>query len=235
MTRIINVTSARGGVGTSSIALNLAAQLAELGQRVCLLDAEPNAPTIATRLGLQPGRNLRHLALEGLPLERILIHDCHGIDVLPGAAGHDWMAEPAGTGQQRLAAALRKLGGYDWLLIDSVAGSDPAGLCFALASPELVVTLTPERLTEAYALLKLLAMHCYSGSISVVVNRSSDQANAAQACNSLGEPARRHLDMLLTLLGGVREDRAMQGGLLQAPSLLSYTPESPAARDVAAM
>jgi flagellar biosynthesis protein FlhG len=235
MTRIITVTSAAGGVGTSSIALNLAAQLARLGQRVCLLDAEPGAPVIAARLGLQPSRNLRHLVLDALPLEEVLIRGCQGIDVLPGAAGHDWIADP--KGRQRLAAALSRLDAYDWLLIDSVAGAKAAGLSFALASPELVVTLTPRpaRLAEAYALLKLLAMHRYTGRISIVVNRSANEDTARQACERLSEPVRRHLDMPLTLLGGVREDRLVQDGVVPEPSLLRYAPDSPAARDVAAL
>jgi flagellar biosynthesis protein FlhG len=237
MTRIVTVTSARGGVGTTSIALNLAAQLGQLGLRVCLLDGDVTAPSIATRLGLNPQHNLTDLFDSSLALDQVLVHECHGIDLLPGAADGGWIKTPDAEGAQRLASVIRELDAYDWIVVDSVAGVDGRGLCFALASPELIVTVTPEaeRLSEAYALLKLLTCRHYTGSVSVVFNRSGPGEAVEGAFARLRDAAHQCLDMPLQLLGSVQDHAAVQHGVLDSLSLLSYTPDSPAAEDFAAL
>lgn len=56
--RLILVAGGKGGVGTSTVALNLAVTLAQLGQRVVLVDADPAAADITARLGLLPDHGI---------------------------------------------------------------------------------------------------------------------------------------------------------------------------------
>jgi len=231
MTRTIALTSARGGVGTTSIALNLAAQLAQRGQRVCLLDAVPG------NRGTTGGGDLRDLAVNGAPLDAVLNRTGYGFDILPAQDSAVWPGELDPAQRQRLVTSLAGLEVYDFVVIDALGGVDPALLCLVLASPEVILTVTPQpaRLSEGYALLKLLAERRYPGGVSLLVNRSGHQAGAERAYDSFREAAHRHLQRRVSLLGVVREDPAMQRGVVPQASLLSYTPESPAAQDIAGL
>lgn len=237
MPRIIAVTSARGGVGTSSIALNLAAQLAERGQRVCLLDGERVDTAVGGGGDLQPGDTPPDLAAARARLDAPLIRDGHSFDILQVQAGAARLDELEPAHRQRLAASLAGLEGYDFVLIDAIGGADPGQLGLVLASPEVILTVTPQphHLSDGYALLKLLAARGYPGGVSLLINRSGHHASAERAYDNFRAAAHRQLDRRVPLLGVVHEDPGMQRGVVAQASLLSYRPESPAAQDLAAL
>ena len=74
MARVITVTSASAGVGKTVICVNLAAQLARRGKRVCLLDSGSGAANASVSLGLEPRRNLKDLSHSGAMLDEVLIY-----------------------------------------------------------------------------------------------------------------------------------------------------------------
>ena len=231
MTRLIAVTSARGGVGTTSIALNLAAQLAQRGQRVCLLDAARGGPAVGSEDAVRD-RGAAETGLDALP-----IRDRHGFDIFPGQLNAARPAVLDPVHRQHLATSLAELERYDYVLIDAIGGVDPRLLGLVLACPEVILTVTPQprHLSEGYALLKLLTARGYRGSVSLLVNRSENPASAERACTSFRAAAQQHLDRRVPLLGMVREDSSMQGGVATPGALLSSQPESRAAQDLAAL
>jgi flagellar biosynthesis protein FlhG len=237
MTRLIAVTSARGGVGTTSIALNLAAQLAQRGQRVCLLDAARGGRAFAGEDAVPPGGAVRDRDAPETGLDALLVRDRHGFDILPGQlnAARAQVLDP--VHRQRFAASLAELERYEYVLIDAIGGVDPRLLGLVLASPEAILAVTPQprHLSEGYALLKLLTARGYRGAVSLLVNRSENPATAERACTSFRAAAQQHLERRVPLLGIVREDCAMQGGVVTPAALLSSPPESRAAQDLAAL
>jgi len=232
MTRLIAVTSARGGVGTTSIALNLAAQLAQRGQRVCLLTT-----AVGGERDLPPGSPVRRQEATGVPFHALLIRDGHGFDILSGPVSATRLGTADPADRQRLAASLAELERYDFVLIDAIGGVDPRLLGLVLASPEVILTVTPQplHLLEGYALLKLLTARGYPGEVSLLVNCSAHPAAAERAYTRFSAAAHRHLDRQLSLFGVVREDLAMHHDVMAQAALLSYLPTSPAAQDLAAL
>jgi len=83
MTRIITVTSGKAGVGKTSVVINLAVQLAQRGQRVCLLDADSGAASTAQLLELKPRYTLTDLVMSGVALNKVLIRNYLGFDLVP--------------------------------------------------------------------------------------------------------------------------------------------------------
>ncbi len=233
MTRLIAVSSARGGVGTTSIALNLAAQLAQRGQRVCLLDSARVGRALGSEDDVPPGGAARVREAPETPLDALLIRDRHNFDILPGQLSG---ALDPGR-RQRIATSLTEFERYDFVLIDAIGGVDPRLLSLVLASPEVILTVTPQprHLSDGYALLKLLTAHGYGGAVSLLVNRSGHPAAAERAWTSFRAAARQHLNRRVPLLGAVSEDSAMHGGVVTQASPLSYQPGSPAAQDVASL
>lgn len=211
MARVITVTSGTAGVGKTSICINLAAQLARCGQRVCLLDADGGEAYTGLLPGHAPRYTLKDLLLTGVALDDVLIRNSTGIDIVPGSPDADGKVPLAPVQLHQLAVSLGQLEHYDFVLIDSSTSTARNVLSFAQTSPEVVLVITPGpiSLPNAYSLLKLLSSGAPSRRINVVVNRSIYQKIGMYSYSSFREVASVYLGMDLSLLGVVGEDQDM--------------------------
>jgi flagellar biosynthesis protein FlhG len=237
MARIITVTSGAAGVGKTSICVNLAAQLARRGERVCLLDADGQGTNVSVALGLEPRHTLEDLVLSDVALEDVLVRNCLGFDILPGSARGDWLDVLTADQLQCLANAIRQLNGYDLVLIDCPPGTTHSGLAFALASAELllVITAQPESHDAAYALLKRLHAEHADARIHVVLNQARNHTLGSLSYDEFQEVAGFYLGVQLPLLGLVDEDDAVRRAVGQPQALVEQDSETAAARDVAGL
>ena len=89
----IAVTSGKGGVGKSNIAVNLAVALAERGLRICLLDLDLGLANADLLMNLRSARNLGHVIEGEASLEDIMLEGPGGVHVIPGASGLARLAE----------------------------------------------------------------------------------------------------------------------------------------------
>ena len=238
MARVITVTSGTAGVGKTSICVTLAAQLARRGQRVCLLDADGGTANAGLSLGLEPRHTLKDLILYGVALDEVLIRNCQGFELVPGSPGTDWIEELTSEQLHHLAAALRQLDDYDFVLIDSSTSTARNVLSFAPISPEVILVITPApiSLPDAYSLLKLLSSEYPSKHIQVIVNRSTNHIIGRYSYSSFRELAKFYLGMQLPLLGVVSEDKDMQAVLhqqQQSPDIADS--QAVAARDIGSL
>jgi len=199
MTRIITITGSRDGVGKTTLTTGLAKFLAGRGQRVCLLAllADSDLRTMA-------GATLSD-RLSGAGGE-LAVCTPEGFDLVLGG-GRNWLRDLSGEQMGGVADVLQTLGDYDFLLIDAGADTEQNQLAFSLASPELLVVITPdkEHLSDTYGLLKLLYAEQYDGRISVVVNKSENHTVGRHAYDKLREVTSYYLDLQLPLAGLVGE------------------------------
>jgi len=237
MARIITVTSAVAGVGKTSICVNLAAQLARRGERVCLLDADGQGTNVGVALGVEARHTLEDLVLSEVALEDVLVRHCLGFDLLPGRARGDWLDVLTADQLQRLVSVIRRLDGYDVVLIDCPSGTTHSGLAFALASAELllVITAKPDSHDAAYSLLKRLHAEHADARIHVVLNRARNHTLGSLSYDEFQEVAGFYLGMHLPLLGLVDEDDAVGRALQRRQALLQLDAETAAARDIAGL
>ena len=237
MTRFVSITSGKGGVGKTSIAVNLALQLAQRGKRVCLIDADWGLANVSVMLRLRPQHTLEDVIVSGLSLDEVMLRNIQGVDIIPGSSGSERMAQLSAEQIGRLASAMQSLGGYDFVLIDSSSGIARNVLALSLASPEVLMVITPEptSMTDAYALLKLLYAEHYEGRVHVVVNHSRNHSVGRHTYDKFREVVEFYLKLRLPLLGLVQEDARMQKAVLRQEALSSHNPESAAARDIGSL
>ena len=230
MARVITVTSGTAGVGKTSICINLAAQLARCGQRVCLLDADGGEAYTGLSPGHAPRHTLKDLLLYGMALDDVLIRSSQGVDIVPGSPDADGTVALTPAQLHQLTVSLGQLDDYDFVLIDSSTSTARNALSFAQASPEVVLVINPApiSLPNAYSLLRLLSSGAPSRRINVVVNKSVYQKIGRYSYSSFRAVANFYLGMDLSLLGVVGEDRDMaaSGQALVAGS------QAPVARDI---
>ena len=237
MARIIGISSGKGGVGKTSISVNLALQLARQGQRVCLFDADLGLANVNILLGLQPRHTLADVIEGRVALRDIVIQGQDGIDIIPGSSGIERMADLEADQMQDLVSSFAGLDDYDWILLDTSSGINRNVLCFSLSAPELllVVNTEPTSLTDAYALLKILYHNEYAGTVRVVVNQCKSLAAGELTYDKFRKAVRLYLERDIPLLGAIPQDAGMPESVTAQQALVVRDPDSRAARRIQQM
>ncbi len=232
MPRVITITSGKGGVGKTSISLNLALELASRKQRVCLFDADLGLANINILTGIQPENDLESVIDGSLALGDIVIKDFQGIDIIPGSSGVERMADLTREEAGRLIRSFLGLGEYDYFIFDTSAGISSQVLSFCMASHEILLVITPEptSLTDAYALLKVLSRKRYPSTVNVVVNQVKQANNAKQAYGQLRDTVNRFLSIKLSPLGIVARDKHIPMAVIAQTPFLKLFPDSTASK-----
>src|SRR4051812_35510527 len=156
---VIAVTSGKGGVGKSNVAVNLAIQFAAAGKKVVLLDADLGLANADVLCNLDLPANLSHVIARKKELREVMIPAPGGFRLIGGASGLARMADLSDADRQRLVLALGELEqAVDIILIDTGAGISPNVLTFTRAADHVLVVTTPEptAMTDAYAVIKVI-------------------------------------------------------------------------------
>lgn len=221
--RIIAITSGKGGVGKSSIAVNLGITLARYGRRVCILDADTGLANVNILLGLRPGKSLEHVLSGECPIEDIIMQGPHGLCVIPGASGISECVNLDPTRQRRLVNELARIEkDFDYLLLDTAAGISETTLDFLSAAQQVLLVITPEptSLTDAFSLLKL-ALRRHPVECQIVVNMAVNFNEARSVFQRFEGAIRKYLDVDVNFLGFIQRDESMRSAVaLQHPVAL---------------
>ncbi len=238
-TRVISITSGKGGVGKTNLAVNLALAAQELGQRTLVFDADLGLANIDIVLGVLPQYNLTHVLRGDKSIREVI---CRGPKDLPIIAGGSGVAELVNLAEWQLAKFINGLNELedlaDLILIDTGAGLSHTVMSFLYAASEVIVVTTPEptSITDAYAIVKLLSRR-KDCQVRVLVNRAQGQWEAEATYEKLSKAAGRFLGFSISFLGWLPEDPTVaQAVKRQKAFFLEYAdgPAAMAVRHVAA-
>lgn len=227
MTRTIVITSGKGGVGKTNLAVNSGLELASRHFKTCLLDADLGLANANILLGIHPERNLDDFLFADTPLKEIIVKTEYGLDLIPGSSGIEKTANLPPHIITRLIKELSELTGYDFFLIDTSSGISKGVISFCLAASETIVVLTPEStsMTDAYALLKVLAVNRYKGKVRILVNRCSTVPLAQKTYLRFKGVAEKHLDISISPAGLILDDPQVEQAVIQQQSVLKLFPQ----------
>ncbi len=232
MARIITVTSGKGGVGKTSISLNLSLALAAEGFKVCLFDADLGLANVNILTGIYPEKDIESVIAGQYSLKDVMVTDFMGIDIIPGSNGVQKIADLTRTQTGTLISAFLDLDDYDFFIFDTAAGISAQVLSFCMASHEiiLVATCEPTSLTDAYSMLKVLSKYEYQNPIRVIINQVTSGKAAQKAYNRLKQTAGRFLSVPLSPLGIVAADKNVKAAVISQTPFFKLFPETMATR-----
>jgi flagellar biosynthesis protein FlhG len=231
--KVLAVTGGKGGVGKTSVSVNLALAMAQMGKSTLLLDADLGLANVDVLLGLYPEANLSHVLSGQVDLADIIIEGPGGLKILPAASGVSDLAALSPQAQSGLISAFSSLPfSLDLMVIDTAAGIDSSVMLFCQAAHEVVVVVCdePASITDAYALIKVLSRERGVRRFQVLANRVRDQQQGRMLYHKLLAVCDKFLDVSLSYFGAVPEDGSAVRASRQQRALVDAFPSSPAAR-----
>jgi flagellar biosynthesis protein FlhG len=231
--QVIAVSGGKGGVGKTSVAVNLASAFASSGKRVMLLDGDLGLANVDVFLGLSPRYTMAHVLSGQRTLEEVIIESQDGIQVVPGASGVADMANLSAAAHLGLVQAFSTLSNrVDVMIVDTAAGISHSVLQFTQAAQHvlLVVCDEPASMTDAYALIKILSRQHGISRFRVLANMVRTPGEGEQLFEKLQRVTGKFLEVTLENIGEIPEDPYLRRAIREQRPVLSAFPASPAAR-----
>lgn len=232
-TKIITVTSGKGGVGKSNFVVNLGISLQKNGKKVLIFDADIGMGNDDVLMGIYPRYSLFDV-IKGKEIEDIIEEGPYGIKLLSGGSGINQIEDLKQDERDMFLKKLESLDGFDYILMDTGAGINRSVLAFIACCEEVIIITTPEptSLTDAYSLIKATDHFKIKNKARVLVNKAFTKAEGEETFNNFKSAVDKFLKVEVSYLGCILDDKKLvQGVREQVPFIISY-PNSDAAKGI---
>lgn len=222
--KVIAVVSGKGGVGKSNLSLNFALALLKRGKKVAILDLDLGMANIDILMGVNPMRHMMDVIGEQLSIWDVVEEGPEGLAYIAGGSSFPTLVEVDDEGMRRFFTQLEQLCNYyDYIVMDMGAGVSKTSLEFTLASDDIFIVTTPEptALTDAYAIMKQIALKDQSKPFYLIVNRTDSQEEGENVGKNFTRVAARFLNKEVRVLGTIPYDKkVIQAVKAQTPFVL---------------
>lgn len=231
---VVAITSGKGGVGKSSISVNLGIALARMGRKVCIFDADTGLANINILLGLTPQFGVEHVLYGTKSIEEIMLNGPHDLKVIPGANGIVECVNLPPRQQLHLTRALADVeNAFDYMLVDTAAGIAETTLDFVQAAQQTLIVITPEptSLTDAFSMLKLLQRRGKRSDFHVVVNMCANANQGREVFHRFAAAVEKYIHVPLNFLGYIQQDESMRAAVTMQSPVALFAEDDPSCRN----
>ncbi|MCR5833482.1 MAG: MinD/ParA family protein [Selenomonadaceae bacterium] len=232
-TRVIAITSGKGGVGKTNLAVNLAVALQKTGKKVMLIDADIGMANVNLLMGSVTKHSLLDLLNEEVELEDVVENGIAGVKYISGVAGIESTLRLDRAEQQKLHQKLSRCSEMaDTIIIDTGAGLNRNIIEFILASGEVLLVTTPEptAIANAYAVIKAYSTYANKLNMRLIINRVNEENEGLAVAGKINQTAKRFLGITVNYLGYIYEDGAVTAAVRKQNPFVLGNADSPAAR-----
>ncbi len=209
LTKVLAITSGKGGVGKTNIIANLAYSLRKLGRKVLLLDADIGLGNIDVLLGLAPKYNISHVVSGEKSIKEIIVKGPGNFDIIPASSGIQEITNLNKHAKLMLMEQINEIGvKYDYFLIDTGAGIYDTVTFFCSAAQEIFVVATPDptSITDAYALMKVMNKKFGEKEFNLIVNFVKSEREGLNVYANLSLVLEKYLNVSLKFSGFILND-----------------------------
>lgn len=232
--RVIAITSGKGGVGKTNICLNLGLALAQLENKILLLDADLGLANLNILLGLEPTATIEKFLSGDVQIGDVIIrytpnNSTSEIDIIPASSGVRDLTNLNLEQCLGLSHAIENFGqGYDFLIIDTGAGIGNNVTFFNAAADEIIVIVNhePTSIADAYALIKVLSQEYHQKDFCIIVNKNPMGRDARQTFSKLANASTKFLHVSLKYLGALPDDNWVEEAVIKQQAYTILAPSS---------
>lgn len=231
-TKIIAVTSGKGGVGKTNVSINMGIAYANMGKNVIVVDADLGLANVNVMMNIIPKYNLYHVIKKQKRMSDIIIDTEYGIKLIAGASGFSKIANMEEAEREDFIKEMYTLAEADVVIIDTSAGVSKNVLSFVSAADEVVIITTaePTAITDAYGIIKIISteVNNYDLNLKMIVNRVNSAVEGRKIAERLIKIAGQFLNLRVDYLGFIYNDSAVEQAVLRQIPFFSFAPKSKA-------
>ncbi|MBD5443768.1 MAG: MinD/ParA family protein [Treponema sp.] len=229
-TRIIAITSGKGGVGKTNLSVNMAIAYAQLGKKVILIDGDLGMANVNVLLNVVPKYNLMHVINNKKTMKEIILDTEFGIKFIAGANGFSKIANLNQNELNDFARQFTMLGDADIIIIDTGAGIANNVLQFVAAANEVYVVTTPEptSITDSYGIIKIITTEIVDKQVNLklIVNRVHSADEGKRIADRIINIAAQFLGYKVDYVGFVYEDVVVSSSVIRQKPFIVVNPTS---------
>ena len=229
-TRIIAITSGKGGVGKSNLSVNMAIAYVQQGKKVTLIDGDLGMANVNVLMNIVPQYNLMHVINKQKTMQEIINDTEFGIKFIAGANGFSKIANLTVDELDYFAKQFSMLGNSDIIIIDTGAGIANNVLQFVAAADEVYVVTTPEptAITDAYGIIKIITTELVDRemNIKLLVNRVHSADEGKRISERIINIAGQFLNKKVDYIGFVYDDPVVQASVIRQKPFIVVNPTS---------
>ena len=233
-TRIIAVTSGKGGVGKTNISVNMAIAYAQLGKKVILIDGDLGMANVNVLLNIVPQFNLMQVINKQKSMQEIILDTEFGIRFIAGANGFSKIANLTTDELDYFAEQFSQLGNADIIIIDTGAGIAENVLRFVADEVYVVTTPEPTAITDAYGMIKIITTELIDREINIklLVNRVHSADEGKRISDRIINIVAQFLNYKIDYIGFVYDDPAVTQSVIRQKPFMVVNPTSKPAQCV---
>ncbi len=229
-TRIIAVTSGKGGVGKTNLSVNMAIAYSQAGKRVILIDGDLGMANVNILIGTAPKANLLDVMNKRYKMKDIVCDTEYGFQFVPGANGFSRIANMNETELASFSEEFMQLSSADIIIIDTGAGIAQSVLGLLSAADEIYVLTTPEptSITDAYGIIKIIATEMIDNrpNLKLLVNRVHSASEGKRVAEQIITIAQQFLNYEIEYLGFIYDDTAVSASVLRQKPFIIAQPNA---------
>lgn len=224
-TKVIAVTSGKGGVGKTTFSVNFSIILSKLGKKVIIMDGDLGLANINVLLGIIPEHNIYDVFKGKKRVQDVIVSTHFGVDFIAGANGISQLANLSDSQRENFLKDLESLNGYDYMIIDTGAGVGQNVLGFLKPADEIIVITAPEptAIADAYGMIKSIVANKNEKKIRMIVNEVENAMQAKRVADRIINLSAQFLNAEVDNLGFIyKEDIVQKSILAQRPFVVAY-------------
>ena len=237
-TQIIGIASGKGGVGKTTVSVNLAVMLASMGKKVMLFDADLGLANAQLALGCRTPFNFSHVLSGEKTVKEIIIEGPMGVKLVPGASGIQHMASLNQVETAGIIQAFSEIEEeLDYFIVDLAAGLSDTVMTFLRACQHRFIVLKnePSSIADAYGTVKVMIQDYQLDNIALIPNGVFSQDEGERLYGSINSVIQNFLGNRVDYLHSITQDEMVLRAIKASQPLVSFAPSSIASRDFRAL
>ena len=218
MSNSIAIASGKGGVGKTTIAVNLALSLSQMGSKISLMDADFGLANAHILLGINPKKTIRDVLKNNMSIEDVIETGPQGLKFISGGNGLIDILNIEKNSKYQLIRSLDPIDKQtDTLIVDIPAGASENSMTFASAVDRLVIVLVgePTSFMDAYTFIKTANLDYNLRNFSIIVNMAENEKAAQETFIKFRNIVSKFLEANLFFAGGIPRTKKIQNAIIK--------------------